>query len=172
MAPQPVVTYGNPTLKRRATEIEEIDDSVRKLAAEMFETLDASQGVGLAAPQIGVSRRLIVLSIPLEDNTRWKFVVVNPEIVTKKGKSALEEGCLSVPGVYEEIVRSEEVEVRGLNLEGEEITIEGKGLLARALQHEIDHLEGVLIVDRLSSAKRHVLQKKLRELEETGGANR
>ncbi len=167
MAARPVVTYGSPPLKQRAREIEKIDDAVRKLADEMFETLDASRGIGLAAPQIGVSLRLIVLSIPLEDETRWKCAIVNPELVAKKGKAASEEGCLSIPGIYEEISRAAEVEVRGLNLDGEEITVEGTGLLARALQHEIDHLEGVLIVDRLSSAKRHVLQKKLRELEET-----
>jgi peptide deformylase len=171
MTVRPVVTYGSPPLKRRAVEIDKIDDSIKQLAAEMFETLDASRGLGLAAPQIGVSLRLVVLSIPLEDDTRWKCAIVNPELVAKKGKATSEEGCLSIPGVYEDISRSEEVEVKGLNLEGEEITIEGKGLLARALQHEIDHLEGVLIVDRLSSAKRHVLQKKLRELEEAEAGN-
>jgi peptide deformylase len=166
MATRRVVRYGNATLKLRAREIETIDDSVKELAAEMFEVLERSRGVGLAAPQIGVSLRIIVLSIPQDDDTRWKCVIVNPELVAKKGKTAFEEGCLSVPGIYEDIVRSEEVEVKGLDLEGKEITVKGKGLLARALQHELDHLEGVLIVDRLSSTKRHVLRKKLRELEE------
>ncbi|UCF77968.1 MAG: peptide deformylase [Candidatus Eiseniibacteriota bacterium] len=168
MSGRSVVKYGDPSLKRRASEIQEIDDSVRKLASEMFAALEASRGVGLAAPQLGVSLRLIVLSIPREDETRWKCAIVNPEFVSKRGTVTSEEGCLSVPGVYEDISRAEEVRVRGLDLEGKEIVVEGKGLLARAIQHEMDHLDGLLIIDRLSSAKRHALQKKLRELEESG----
>ena len=166
MAPRPVVTYGNLALKRRASEIEIIDESVKKLAAEMFEILERSRGVGLAAPQIGVSLRLIVLSIPRDDGTRWKCAVVNPEFVAKRGKARSEEGCLSIPGICEEITRAEEVEIKGLDLDGKEMRIGGKGLLARAVQHELDHLDGILIVDRLSTAKRHVLQKQLRKLEE------
>jgi len=167
MAARSVVTYGNPFLKRRAGEITQIDDSVKKLAEEMFETLERSRGVGLAAPQVGVSLRLIVLSIPSEDGTRWKCAIVNPELVSKKGKITSEEGCLSVPGIYEEITRAEEVEVRGLDLEGKPIKVSGKGLLAKAAQHEIDHINGILIVDRLSAIKRHVLQSRLRRLEES-----
>jgi peptide deformylase len=167
MAGRAVVTYGNPFLKRRAREIKEIDASVKKLAEEMFETLERSRGVGLAAPQVGVPLRLIVLSIPNEDGTRWKCAIVNPELVSKNGKMTSEEGCLSIPGIYEEISRAEEVEVKGLDLEGKEIRVKGKGLLAKAVQHELDHIDGVLIVDRLSAIKRHVLQRRLRKIEES-----
>ncbi|MCX5800297.1 MAG: peptide deformylase [Candidatus Eisenbacteria bacterium] len=166
MAPKSVVTYGNPLLKRRAREITEIDDSVRKLAEEMFETMERSRGVGLAAPQVGVPLRVIVLSVPMDDGTRWKCAIVNPELVSKNGKMTSEEGCLSVPGIYEEITRAEEIEVKGLDLEGKEIRVKGKGLLAKAVQHEMDHIDGILIVDRLSAIKRHVLQRRLRKLEE------
>ncbi len=162
-----VVTYGNSVLKRRAAEVETIDESIEQLAREMFAALERSRGVGLAAPQIGVSLRLIVLSIPQEDGSRWKCVVVNPQIVKRKGTVKSEEGCLSVPGVYEEISRAEEVEVKGLDLKGEEIRVKGTGLLARTLQHELDHLDGILIVDRISSLKRHVLKKRLRKIEES-----
>lgn len=172
MAQRSVVTYGNPSLKQRASEIKEIDDSVKKLAAEMFEALERSRGVGLAAPQVGVPLRLIVLSIPMDDGARWKCAIVNPVLVSKKGKMTSEEGCLSVPGIYEEITRAEEVEVRGLDLEGKEVKIKGKGLLAKAVQHEIDHIDGILIVDRLSAIKRHVLHRRLRKLEESSKGSR
>ncbi|MBN1504464.1 MAG: peptide deformylase [Candidatus Eisenbacteria bacterium] len=162
-----VCKYGSPVLRRRADEIEEIDESVRKLAGDMFATLERSRGVGLAAPQIGVSRRIIVLSIPQEDGSRWKAAIINPEIVRRAGTAKSEEGCLSVPGVWEEISRSETVEVRGLDLDGKEISVKGEGILARALQHELDHLDGILIVDRIGPLKRHVLKRHLRKLEES-----
>jgi len=161
-----VLKYGSPVLKRRADEIEKIDESTEKLAEEMFVVLERSRGVGLAAPQIGVPLRLIVLSIPQEDGTRWKCAVVNPEIVQKKGAVKSEEGCLSVPGVWEEISRAEAVEIKGLDLKGKEIRVRGEGILARAVQHELDHLDGILIVDRIGPLKRHVLKKHLRKLEE------
>jgi peptide deformylase len=170
-----ILTYGNPILKSRASEIEHVDESLRHLSEEMFATLERSRGVGLAAPQVGVSLRLVVLSIPQEDGTRWKCVIINPEMVERKGSVRSEEGCLSVPGVWEEISRSAEIEVKGLDLEGKEIRVKGEGLLARTLQHELDHLDGILIVDRLSPLKRHVLKKHLRKLEQSsvgrGGAS-
>ena len=162
-----VFKYGSPVLRRRADEIKTIDESIRKLAAEMFVTLERSRGVGLAAPQVGVPLRLIVLSIPQEDGSRWKAAVVNPEIVRKAGAVRSEEGCLSVPGVWEEISRAEAVEFKGLDLDGKEITIKGEGILARAVQHELDHLDGILIVDRIGPLKRHVLKKHLKKLEES-----
>ncbi len=133
----------------------------------MFVTLERSRGVGLAAPQVGVPLRLIVLSIPQEDGTRWKAVVVNPEIVRRSGAVRSEEGCLSVPGVWEEISRAEAVELKGLDLDGKEIRVKGEGILARAVQHELDHLDGILIVDRIGPLKRHVLKKHLKKLEES-----
>ena len=162
-----VCKYGSPVLRRRADEIKEIDESVRKLADEMFVTLERSRGVGLAAPQVGVSLRLIVLSIPQEDGSRWKAVLVNPEIVRRAGAVRSEEGCLSVPGVWEEISRAEAVEVKGLDLDGKTVRVKGEGILARALQHELDHLDGILIVDRIGPLKRHVLKKQLKKLEES-----
>ncbi|MFH0778848.1 MAG: peptide deformylase [Candidatus Eisenbacteria bacterium] len=166
MPGRPLAKYGQPGLRKRAVEIDEIDDSVRALAGEMFERLSEVKGVGLAAPQMGVPLRLVVLSIPRDDGTRWKFALVNPVLVSRRGRTKSEEGCLSVPGVYEEIERAQEVEVRGLDLDGRDIVVQGDGLLARALQHELDHLDGVLIVDRLSSVKRQALRRRLRKLEE------
>jgi peptide deformylase len=162
-----VFKYGSSVLRRRADEIKEIDESIERLAQEMFVMLERSRGVGLAAPQIGVPLRLIVLSIPQEDGTRWKCAIVNPEIVQKKGLVKSEEGCLSVPGVWEEISRAEAVEVKGLDIKGKEIRVKGEGVLARAVQHELDHLDGILIVDRIGPLKRHVLKKHLRKLEES-----
>lgn len=159
--------YGDDVLRAKALRIEEIDDEIKDLAKEMFKTCYETDGVGLAAPQVGVSLRMYVLSIPPEneDTTdRKKYteeVVINPEIISRSGKQIGEEGCLSIPGVYEIVERAEEAVVKYTNLDGEEKEMKGHGLLARAIQHEGDHLDGILFVDRLPSLKKQFVKKKL-----------
>lgn len=159
--------YGEKVLREKARKIEEINEDIRKLASDMFETCYETEGVGLAAPQVGVSLRMYVLSIPPEDDEttdRKKFteeVIINPEIISRVGKQTGEEGCLSIPGVYEIVERAEEVVVRYTNLDGEEKELKGSGLLARAIQHEGDHLDGTLFVDKLPPLKKQLVKKKL-----------
>jgi len=129
-----------------------MDDSVRKLIDDMFETMYAATGVGLAAPQIGVGRRVIVVDVSPVEKEIPPMALVNPEIVSRRGMVEATEGCLSVPGVEGVVARPESVTVKGLNELGDPVKFEAEGLLARALQHEIDHLDGVLFIDRLSTA--------------------
>ena len=148
MAVLPIVTVPDPVLRQKTKRIRTIDNSVKKLIADMRETLHADEGrVGLAAPQVGVSLRATVIGIPEEED----IILINPEIVRKKGEHLVSEGCLSIPGYMGEINRAEIVTVKGLDLDGKEIRIKADGLLAQALQHEIDHLNGTLYVDHLES---------------------
>lgn len=164
MAIMQIFHYPEPVLVKKAEPIAEIDDSIRQLAEDMAETMYAAPGVGLAAPQVGVSRRLIVLDCSGNDEPPHLIAAVNPEIVAAEGDSFEEEGCLSVPGYYCRIKRKAEVTVRYLDLEGEEQTLEADGLLAIAFQHEIDHLDGVLFVDHLSPLKRGIFKKKYQKI--------
>src|SRR5262249_4075080 len=157
----------------KSTPIEKVDDNVRKLIDDMLETMYQSDGVGLAAPQVGVTQRLIVVDCaprPEDEdpNTplgpREPHAIVNPEIVARSGSILWEEGCLSVPGFTDEIERAENVTVRGLDRDGNPLELQATGLLAVCLQHEIDHLEGVLFVDRLSRLKQTMVKKKLKRL--------
>ena len=148
MAVLPIVTVPDPVLRQKTKRIRTIDKSIKKLIADMRETLHADEGrVGLAAPQVGVSLRATVIGIPEEED----IILINPEIVRKKGEHLVIEGCLSIPGYMGEINRAEIVTVKGLDLDGKEIRIKADGLLAQALQHEIDHLNGTLYVDHLES---------------------
>lgn len=159
-------TYGDPVLREKAERIDEIDVDVRALAADMLETLADAEGVGLAGPQVGVSRRIIVVHPPPpeEGGTRGKpTVYVNPEIVSKGGpQESAEEGCLSIPGVYDMVKRPRQVTVKALDLDGGEVRIEAEGIHGRILQHEIDHIDGVLFVDRIGPMRRALLKKQLR----------
>lgn len=137
--------HPNSALRKKAEKVKEIDEEVTVLIDNMLETMYANQGVGLAAPQIGVSKQIVVIDIG--DGPK---IFINPKILKKKGEEMSEEGCLSVPGTYLKIKRAKEVTVEALNERGEEFTIEATGLLARCLQQEIDHLNGVLILNRLS----------------------
>ena len=144
MAVLQIRTAPDPVLKRKAKKIHNIDGSVKKLIRDMLETLNAEPGrVGLAAPQVGVSLRVIVIGIPEEE----ELVLVNPEIVRRKGDRVVDEGCLSVPGYFGQIERSESVTVKGRDRNGKEVRIKAEGLLAQALEHEIDHLNGTLYID-------------------------
>jgi len=156
--------YPDPILQTRAAEIEKIDERVIRLAGEMAETMYAAPGVGLAAPQIGVSERLIVLDVKTPEGEKELITLINPEIIEAEGRLVEEEGCLSVPGIRENVTRAERVLVRGLDLDEQQREIEAAGLLAVAFQHEIDHLDGILFIDRISRLKRGIIQRKIRKL--------
>ncbi len=147
-----ILTYPDPFLTTRAAAVPRVDDRIRDLVRDMFETMRAAKGVGLAAPQVGVSRRVIVVDVSPAVEGEAPLALVNPEIVERRGAEPGVEGCLSVPGVEGEVVRSAFVAVRGLDERGDPVRVEATGLLARALQHEIDHLDGVLFITRLSAA--------------------
>ncbi len=146
-----ILTYPDPFLSTKAARVARMDDDVRKLIDDMFETMYAAKGVGLAAPQIGEGRRVIVVDVSPVEKEIPPMALVNPEIVARRGVCEATEGCLSVPGVEGVVVRPEYVTVKGLNELGDPVNFEAGGLLARALQHEIDHLDGVLFIDRLSA---------------------
>lgn len=150
MAILPIRTLPDPVLRRKARKVSNIDGSLKKLIADMLETMHADPGrVGLAAPQVGISLRVIVIGMPEQED----IILVNPEIVKKKGERQITEGCLSIPGYFGEICRAEAVTAKGLNREGKEIRIKADGLLAQALEHEIDHLNGTLYIDRMDSTE-------------------
>jgi len=151
----PIRALPDPILKQKAKRVRVIDSSIKKLIENMRETMHATGGVGLAAPQIGVPLRVIVIGIPDEED----IALINPEVVRRKGERLVSEGCLSVPGYFGEIKRAESVTVKGLDPNGKEIRIKANELLAEALEHEIDHLNGVLYIDHLES------MDKLRKIE-------
>ncbi len=142
-------TYGDPVLKSKAVEITEIDDKLVTLCDRMFDVMFKAPGIGLAAPQIGIQKRLFVYDIGDGEG-----VLINPEIVESDGEFMYEEGCLSIPGLYVEMLRPARVHVRGLNLDGETVDVEADDLLGRLFQHELDHLNGVLMFDRMSPDQR------------------
>jgi peptide deformylase len=158
VAVRPVRLYGDPVLRARAQEVESVDDTVRELIADLRETMLAYQGVGLAANQVGVLQRVLVVDVPLPDRQRERHALVNPVLDRREGAESAEEGCLSIPGVYDEVRRALRVRVRALDEHGQPVELEAEGYLARALQHEVDHLDGVLFVDRLSLLKRQFLR--------------
>ncbi|HSR09912.1 MAG TPA: peptide deformylase, partial [Thermodesulfobacteriota bacterium] len=162
-----ILHFPNPVLKEKSRPVVQIDPEIRRLACDMAETMYAAPGVGLAAPQVGHPVRLAVIDVTPADQPRNLLVLINPEIVETEGECTWEEGCLSVPDCNEEVKRSEKVVVRFQNLDGEIQEVTGEGLLAIALQHEIDHLDGILFIDRLSPLKRRLLKRKyLREQKE------
>jgi len=146
---RPILTYPDPFLTRKAVPVLRVDDKVRELVRDMFETMHAASGVGLAAPQIGVGRRVIVVDVSRVETESPPLALVNPEVVSRGGSVEGIEGCLSVPGVEGMVPRAECVLVRGQDVQGEPVRIRATGFLARALQHEIDHLDGVLFIDRI-----------------------
>jgi peptide deformylase len=156
--------YGDPVLREKAKPIVECDDSLRELVADMFQTMAAYNGVGLAANQVGVAQRVLVIDLPIDDETRARFALVNPDLSERSGTETAEEGCLSIPGVYEDVKRARKLRVRGLDERGKPLDFVADGFLARAIQHEVDHLDGVLFVDRLSLLKRQFLKGQLEAL--------
>ncbi|HLM18825.1 MAG TPA: peptide deformylase [Acidimicrobiia bacterium] len=158
----PLRLFGDPVLKQRARDVEEIDGDLVTLVHGMYDTMDFEEGVGLAAPQVGVRKRLFTFDLHDGDGPG---VVINPQIVEREGEVLSEEGCLSVPGYRFEVVRSERVTMRGLDLDGNEIVLEGDDLLARMVQHEIDHLDGVLLLDRIDTEVRREALRDMRTRE-------
>ena len=163
MAVREILIIGDPVLTRKCEPVDEITADIVRLARDMVETVHAAPGVGLAAPQVGISKRLIVVDLSVGESQEALHVLVNPEIVSAEGEAICEEGCLSVPDIKEKVARPYKVAVRGRDLEGRPIEIEGEDLLARALCHEIDHLDGILFVEKLSPLKRALIRKKLRK---------
>ena len=162
MAKLTILEYPNPRLRTKAEPVETVDDSVRRLVGDMFETMEAAQGIGLAATQVDVHKRVIVMDIS-EDRSQPR-VFINPQIeVLEPGSAPYDEGCLSVPGFYETVERPAHVMIRALDANGVAFEEEAKGLLAVCIQHEIDHLEGKLFVDYLSPLKRDRIRKKLKK---------
>jgi peptide deformylase len=158
-----LLTYPQMTLRKKSSTVEHVSDDVKKLIKDMRETMHDSEGIGLAAPQVGVNQRVIVVDVTPYQPDQEPFALINPEIVAAEGEVESMEGCLSVPGLLETVTRKEKVTVRGVNEHGEEVEIEATGMLAICLQHEIDHLNGMTIVERLGPLKREMTRKKLKK---------
>jgi len=163
MAVREIVTYPNEVLTTPGETVERIDEEVRELVEDLIETMYAAPGVGLAAHQVGVARRVAVVDVTVGEDPSQLLILVNPELISEEGKQVDEEGCLSFPGFAEMVERPMNVTLRALNLEGETFEVDAEGFLARAFCHEIDHLNGTLFTDRVSRLKRELIRKKVRK---------
>jgi peptide deformylase len=159
MARLPILEFPDPRLRTRAEPVAQVDDALRRLIDDMFETMYAAPGIGLAATQVNVHKRLLVVDI--SETRDQPLALINPEIVAREGIEETEEGCLSVPGIYDKVTRAEKIRIRALDRNGKQIEMDADGLLAVCIQHEMDHLEGKLFVDYLSELKRTRIRKKL-----------
>lgn len=164
----PIVKFGDPVLERATKPVENFDEELQTLVADMFESMYAAQGVGLAAPQIGIGLRLAVIDVSNGKNPEAKIVCANPEIIHAEGEQREEEGCLSLPGFRGYVQRPQYVTVRAQDATGKEFEMRGEQLLARAFCHEIDHLNGVLFINHLSMLKRDMIKRKIRKLKKSG----
>jgi peptide deformylase len=164
----PIVKYGNPVLEKPAAPVTEFDDELKTLVADMFESMYEAKGVGLAAPQIGISKRLAVIDVSFKENPREKLVLANPEIIHTEGKQNQSEGCLSIPDFRENVTRANKVTVRAQDINGKWYEKTGEELLARAFLHETDHLNGKLYISHLSALKRDLIKRKIRKLVKAG----
>ncbi|HTW22816.1 MAG TPA: peptide deformylase [Candidatus Baltobacteraceae bacterium] len=164
----PIVKYGDPVLETPTKPVEKFDEELEKLVADMFESMYAAQGVGLAAPQIGISKRLAVIDVTNGKNLEGRIVCANPQIIHAEGEQREEEGCLSVPGFRGHVARPAYVTVRAQDATGKEFEMRGEGLLARAFCHEIDHLDGILFLNHLSLLKRDMIKRKIRKMKKAG----
>jgi len=163
-----IVKYPDPILQRPTEKVTEFDEELRTLADDMFESMYKAIGIGLAAPQIGVGKRITVIDLSNQKDPKDKLVLVNPEILHKEGRQVEEEGCLSLPDIRDKVSRAAKVKVKAQDLEGKWFEMEGEELLARAFQHEIDHLDGILFPWRLSALKRDLILRKIRKLQKSG----
>ncbi len=159
-----IIIWPDPVLKQVAEPVDRVDDDIRRLLDDMAETMYAADGVGLAAPQVAVGKRLVVIDTSPRQPEQKLVHLVNPVIVRSEGATTYTEGCLSIPGEAEEVERAAKVWVRALGYDGNEFELEGTDLLAIALQHEIDHLDGTMFVDHLSSLKRELIRKRMKKL--------
>ena len=164
MALRDIQTFPNTVLRNAAKPVVEVDDDIRNLVDDMIETMHSAPGVGLAAPQVGVSLQIIVVDTSVGDDPDALIVLINPEIVSQSGNITLEEGCLSLPGIVSDVNRYNEVTVRGSTLDGELVEIEVEGFLARVFQHELDHLNGSLYWDRLGKIRRGLLKREYKKI--------
>ncbi|HZQ42793.1 MAG TPA: peptide deformylase [Acidobacteriaceae bacterium] len=164
----PIVKYPDPVLSKKGAAVTEFGPELAQFVEEMWASMYAARGIGLAAPQIGVSKRITVIDVSFKERPEERLVLINPEIVERAGKQFEEEGCLSLPEIREKVQRSARVKVRAQDVNGEFFEAEGEELLARAMQHEIDHLDGVLFIDRLSALKRDLVKRRIRKLQKNG----
>ena len=164
----PIVKFGNPVLEKPAEPVTDFDAHLKKLVDDMFESMYAAHGVGLAAPQIGIGRRIAVIDVTFKEDPKAKLVLVNPEIIHTEGKHTQSEGCLSVPDFRENVSRPTKVTVRAQDVSGKVFEKTGEELLARALLHETDHLNGKLYISHLSGLKRDLMKRKIRKLMKAG----
>ncbi|HUO24747.1 MAG TPA: peptide deformylase [Candidatus Aquilonibacter sp.] len=164
----PIVKYGDPVLEKPAEKVTVFDDELKKLIDDMFESMYAAHGVGLAAPQIGISRRIAVVDVTFKEDPQAKLVLINPEIIHTEGRHAQSEGCLSIPEFRENVTRPKIVTIRAQDLTGKSFEKTGDELLARAFQHETDHLNGKLYISHISALKRDLMKRKIRKLMKAG----
>jgi peptide deformylase len=164
----PIIKYPDPVLMKPAEDVTVFDHELKQLVADMFESMYEAQGIGLAAPQINIAKRLCVIDLSFKKNPAEKIVLINPEIIEREGKQYEEEGCLSLPEIREKVNRAFQVKVRAQDVEGKWFEIEGTELLSRAFQHEIDHLNGVLFIDHLSRLKRDLVLRRIRKMQKNG----
>lgn len=164
----PIVLYGDPVLETPAATVTEFDDELKTLIDDMFESMYAAHGVGLAAPQIGIGKRITVIDVTFKEDPEQKLVLINPEIIAREGKQRGQEGCLSLPEFREDVSRANVVTVRAQNLKGEWFEKTGEGLLARAFLHEIEHLSGTLYISHISRLKRDLMKRKIKKLMRAG----
>lgn len=168
MAVLKLVTWPNPILETPADPVTKFDDDLRKLADDMFETMYAAPGVGLAGVQVGIAKRLFVMDCSGGKDKASRYFMANPEIIVQEGKQDGEEGCLSIPGIYSKVQRSMRVVARGHDLNGKQYEIEGIELEGRCLLHETDHCDGILYVNRITPLKREIVKRKVRKLQKAG----
>ncbi|HEY4492071.1 MAG TPA: peptide deformylase [Acidobacteriota bacterium] len=164
MAILDVIYYGDPRLQKVSEPIEEVTPELRTFVRDMFETMYYTNGVGLSAPQVGVNQRILVIDCSAGRDRSQQIVLINPVVLEQSGEQKSQEGCLSFPGLFADVKRANHAKVRGLDLEGKQIEIEGNELLARALLHEIDHLDGILFIDRMRKADREAIIKKMKKM--------
>ena len=164
----PIVKYGDPVLEKPAEPVTVFDDELRKLVEDMFESMYEAHGVGLAAPQISISKQLAVIDVTFKENPGEKMVLVNPKIIHTEGKQVGQEGCLSLPDFREKVTRGNRVTVRAQDVEGKFFEKTGEGLLARAFLHETDHLSGKLFISHISALKRDMIKRKIRKMVKAG----
>ena len=166
MSVLPIRLYDDPILRQKALEISMVDDSIVKLVQDMFDTLKEAQGLGLAANQVGVLKRVFVVNLSNVKEGESPLAIINPVLIDKSGETIGEEGCLSIPGIYEDVLRAKKVTFKGLDIAGKEITIQAEDLLSRVMQHELDHLNGILFIDHLSKIKKEEIDFKLDKISE------
>jgi peptide deformylase len=164
----PIVKYGDPVLEKPAATVTEFDGELRKLLEDMFESMYAARGVGLAAPQIGISKRIAVVDVTFKEDPNAKLVLINPEIIKKEGRQRGSEGCLSIPEFREDVSRARVVTVRAQDANGKWFEHTGEDLLARAFLHETDHLNGKLYISHISALKRDLIKRKIKKLAKAG----